>query len=325
MNTFLKKPVAVTIAILVVIAGVTFFVSKKGFFRSGSSSGQSAQVEKDIETLENDKASLPEKSQALMRLAIQENSEALDFIEEQIKRNNTQIVPWATRALGYFTSSEGLKILKQQLQSENPLVREAAIDALGTRNHPEKLKLLEESKAAAKSDQEKARFMIAEMRLNSNPEAREGLVKAILSELDRSTLDPAARIYLVSQVFFLNPRSPEVEKFFAKLITQVKTSDEFTMVATIRALKIYCPAQRYTIFKEALARPNLTPAAVTQTLNELIFHSGPDALAIFKASEKRLNVNPDFAENLRKQLENPQIPSPCSAKAAPAAATKTKP
>jgi hypothetical protein len=192
------------------------------------------------------------------------------------------------------------------------------------RSHPEKLKMIDEAKSLVNGDAERARLQMASIRMTASPDAKSALAKGVISELQRRDLDAAARNYLVSQIFFQSPRTREVESYFQSLSSNVKGVDELSAIAVVRALKIYCPANRFSVIKDALARQGLTIPGQSQILNELIFHAGPDASAIFQSVSGSGKLNAAFLENLKKQLENPKIKSPCASQQAgnPAAAAK---
>lgn len=272
--------------------------------------GKETQDTRDIRTLANAKAPWAEQAQALMRLSITQKPEALEFIRKKTGSTEDRLAPWATRALGYFSSPESVALLRGQLQSKVPAVREAAIEALGTRPSPEKIRLLDEAKAQAKGDLENARLKMISLRLASEPEAKSSLARGVIRELERKNLDPAARELLLGQIFFQSPRTREVESYFAGLSARVGETDEAAALAVIRALKIYCPANRFHIFKQSLARTSLSAPARARILNELIFHGGSEAREILSSSGT--GIAPIFLENLRKRLDDSAAQSPCS-------------
>jgi hypothetical protein len=322
----LSKKKLIAIAALVVITGSIVF-SMLNQKRDGKPApGSKEQETADLRMLEKADANWAEQSQALMRLSIQQKPEALAFIKSKLDANDERLSPWATRALGYFTNPEAFDLIRNQLRSTNATIREAAIDALGMRSHPEKLKMIEEAKSLVKGDAEDARLQMASIRMTANQESKSTLAKGVVSQLQRRDLDPAARNYLVSQIFFQSPRTREVESYFNTLSSNMKSVDEISAIAVVRALKIYCPANRFSVIKEALARPSLTIPGHSQILNELIFHAGPEASAIFQTASDGGKLNATFLDNLKMQLENPKVSSPCStqqADAPPAAAKNT--
>jgi hypothetical protein len=320
----LSKKNLIAVGAIVVITGSIVFSMLNQKNHGRPAPGSREQETADLRMLEKADANWAEQSQALMRLSIQQKPEALAFIKRKFEAKDERLTPWATRALGYFTNPEAFELIRGQLGSTNSTIREAAIDALGMRSHPEKLKMIEEAKAMVKGDAEHARLQMASIRMTANPEAKSSLAKGVVSQLQRRDLDSAARNYLVSQIFFQSPRTREVESYFNSLSSNIKGVDELSAIAVVRALKIYCPANRFSVIKEALARPALTIPGQSQILNELIFHAGPEATAIFQSNSSGGKLNATFLDNLKKQLENPKMKSPCSTQqaAAPAAGAK---
>lgn len=320
MLKVLKSKLAVGLIVIAGLSGYAVLHSRDG---SRPAPGSKEQETADLKQLEKGDGNWAEQSQALMRLSIQQRPEALSFIKTKLQAKDENLAPWATRALGYFTTPEAIELIRTQLRSETASIREAAIDALGMRSHPEKLKLMEEAKTLVKGDGERARLQMASIRTTPNAEAKSNLAKAVIAELRRKDLDINARNYLVSQIFFQSPRTREVEAYFNSLSSNIKEADEISAIATVRALKIYCPGNRFALFKEALGRSNLSVPGQSQILNELIFHAGPEAMGIFQAASSSGKLNAAFLDNLRKQLENPKMKSPCAApQSVPATATK---
>jgi hypothetical protein len=274
--------------------------------------------------LDNSSANWAEQSQSLMRLSIQQKPEALAFIKARIEAKDEKLLPWATRALGYFTNPEAFALIRSQLRATNPSVREAAIDALGMRAHPEKQKILEEARELVQGDAEKARLQMASIRMAGSPEAKSTIARSVVSQLQRKDLDPAARNYMVSQIFFQSPRTREVESYFNSLASNIRQADELSSIAAIRALKIYCPANRFSVVREALNRPNLSIPGQSQILNELIFHAGPEAMTILEKASTNPKLNASFLANLKKQIESPKMKSPCSQQEAAAPSKSSK-
>jgi hypothetical protein len=268
----------------------------------------------DLATLQNTQAPWAEQSQALMRLSIQQKPEALVFIKSKLAAKDQKLAPWATRALGYFTVTEAFELIRTQLHDTNPIVREAAVDALGMRAHPEKMKLLDEAQKLVQTPNEKARLMMARIRMSPSPEEKSKQAKEVIGELQTKSLDPSARNYLVSQIFFQSPRTHEVEAYFNSLSTQLSSVDELSAIAAVRALKVYCPSNRYDKIREALNRKGISVSAQSQILNELIFHAGPEAQSIFDKTTASTQLAKPFLENLKGQLTNPKIKSPCDAR-----------
>jgi len=323
MSKFSKKNLAAVGAIIVITGSIVFSMLNQK--NSGKPApGSKEQEAADLRMLGTSDANWAEQSQALMRLSIQQKPEALAFIKQKLDAKDEKLAPWATRALGYFTHPDAFALIRTQLRSTNSSIREAAIDALGMRSHPEKLKMIDEAKALVNGDAERARLQMASIRMTASPDAKSALAKGVISELQRRDLETPARNYLVSQIFFQSPRTREVESYFQSLSNNVKTVDELSAVAVVRALKIYCPANRYSLIKDALGRTNLTIPGQSQILNELIFHAGPEARVIVQSVAGGGKLNATFLENLKKQLENPKIKSPCASQqaSAPGAAEK---
>ncbi|NDD91700.1 hypothetical protein EBZ37_06410, partial [bacterium] len=145
-----------------------------------------------------------------------------------------------------------------------------------------------------------------------NPAAKATLAKAIVTDLQRKDLEPNSRKYLVNEIFFQSPRTHEVESYFKNLTANIRKTEESSTVAAVRALKIYCPANRFTVFREALGRKDLSLTSQSLILNELIFHAGPEAQKVLQSASNAQGLNPTFLGNLKKQLEKPQMKSPCS-------------
>lgn len=313
MPTFTRRTLALGLTALAVGASLVYSLLHQNSPKS-TVSGSAARQEADLRTLGSGDAPWSQQSQALMRLSIQQRPEALDFIKKKLAARDEKLVPWATRALGYYTSPEAFELLRGQLRSDRPSVRQAALDALGMRAHPEKLKILEEAQGLIKTDIEHARLKMASLRLTSDPQMKSELARSIITELRKDGLEKSARTFLVSQIFFQSPRSPEVEGYFNQMAQKVGTIDESSAIATVRALKIYCPSNRFSIFRSALARPNLSVTSQAQILNELIFHSDGEANTLVSEARSRKLPNPSFLENLQRQIQNPKMKSPCASR-----------
>ncbi|MBU6376202.1 MAG: HEAT repeat domain-containing protein [Bdellovibrionales bacterium] len=311
MSKLLNVKIVLPLIALVVITSVTLSVmNKKNKVRPMPGSRELESM--DLEILSKNDASWMEQSQALMRLSIQEKPEAMAFIKFKIEANDENLGPWVTRALGYFNSPESFELLRGQLQSNKPGIREAAIDALGIKPHPEKLKLLEEARTFIKDTQSRSRLQLALLRSTSNAAAKTTLAKAVVTDLQSKDLDPNSRRLLINEVFVHSPKTREVETFFKSLTSNIRKADEPSAIAAVRALKIYCPANRFTIFREALSRKDLSLTGQSLILNELIFHPGNEAKKVLKAASGSKGLNPTFLDNLKRQIENPRMKSPCS-------------
>ena len=299
MRNALTRRVALVSLVLVILGSGWFFLGGRG-----------NQESRDVRKLADASAPWAEQAQALLRLSINQSPEALDFIRKKLGSTQDRLAPWTTRALGYFTSAEAVELLRRQLGSDVPAVREAAIEALAMRRSPDKLQLLSEAKAHAKGDLENARLQLVSLRLAAGTEAKSALAQQVIRELERKSLDPAARELLLGQIFFQSPRTREVESYFSRLSSRIGALDETAGVAVIRALKIYCPANRFDIIRGALAGTSLSATGRARVLNELVFHAGPESREILESAGK--DVAPAFVENIRKRLGDPTMKSPCS-------------
>ncbi len=313
MPTFTRQTLALGLAALAVAASLVYSLLHQNSPES-TVSGNAARQEADLRTLGSGDAPWSQQSQALMRLSIQQRPEALDFIKKKLAARDEKLAPWVTRALGYYTNPEAFELLRIQLRSEQSPVRQAALEALGMRAHPEKLKILEEAQGLIKTDIDHARLKMASIRLTSDPQMKSELARSVITELRKDGLETSARAYLISQIFFQSPRSPEVEGYFNQMARKVGTIDESSAIATIRALKIYCPTNRFSIFRDALARANLSITGQAQILNELIFHSDGEAKALLNEADRKKFPNPAFLENLKKQIDHPRMKSPCASR-----------
>lgn len=319
MNILSKKNWLIAASALV-LAGVIFYSlqDKGGPTNRGKAPIPPQEQEAlDLGTLKNTSAPWNEQSQAMMRLSNRQNPEAWDFLKTKIKDKDERIATVATRALGFYTTPDALELLRTQLRSESSMIRMAAIDALGMRPQPEKLKIIDESAAFLKTDEERARLKMASMRLSTTPEDKSRVAKTVIADLQKKDLDPKARSFMINQIFFLSPHTPEVEAYFTQLSSKFKSTDEPTMLAAIRALKVYCPADRLSLFRDALSREGLSLPGKSQILSELAYHSGPKTKDLFDSATRASGMDAKLIENLTKRMEDPKLVSPCDQKKSP--------